>query len=224
MNARVWKLAASSGAGLSLTPSMRPAPVSVVTAASPAAVATPRRSLITAYLPRNVARMPMARGRTIAIIPVHNAVDERVRELVLAVAAQTVPPDEIHVIDDGSATPVRAFAAPTLSWHWQPHHGSRHALASILHQFEPREWDFVFTLGPEARPDSDVLEALLRSMSNPRMQAATVLSFVHNRLRMIRSGSGGISAKPGAAALYRADPVYDELGEFLAESTGAEVA
>lgn len=224
MNAKVWELTASSGAGLTRRSSVRLALQSVVTAASPAAVATPRRNPITTYLPRNVARLPMARGRTIAIIPVHNAVDERVRESVLAVAAQTFPPDEIHVIDDGSARPVRSFEAPTVSWHWQPHHGSRQALASILHQFEPREWDFVFTLGPEARPDSDVLETLLRSMSNPRTQAATVLPFVHSRLRMIRSGSGGISAKPGAATLFRADPVYDNLGEFLVELPGAEVA
>jgi len=158
----------------------------------------------------NLTHLPAAHGRTIAIIPVRNETDEHVRQLVLSVATQSIPPDEIHVMDDGSEMPLTWFECPTVTWHWQPHQGKRHAQANVLRQFEPEEWDFIFTVESDSIPAADALEHLLRSMSNPRVQAAT---------GMIQSWFGAVTPPSGALALYRADLVYDNLEDYVSSGT-----
>ncbi|MGZ5398690.1 MAG: glycosyltransferase family 2 protein [Nocardioides sp.] len=187
---------------------------------------------------RSFTHLPPAEGRILAIVPSYNEEPEHLRETVLALANQTIPPDEIHVIDDGSVEPVVPFDHPLVTWHRQRNGGKRDAQVTVLRQFSASEWDFIFTVDSDSVPDPDALEHLLRSMSNPGVQAATGMIFVANRkdnlltrlvdinvvtscvmFRSIRSWFGIVTPTSGALALYRSGLVYDNLDDYLTSGT-----
>lgn len=187
---------------------------------------------------RSFTHLPPAEGTILAIVPAYNEEPEYLRETILALASQTIPPDEIHVIDDGSVEPVVPFYHPRVTWHRQHNGGKRDAQATVLRRLNRDDWDFIFTVDSDSVPDADALEHLLRSMSDPRVHAATGMILVRNRtdnlltrlvdvnvvssclmFRMFRSWFGIVTPTSGALALYRSGLVYDNLDDYLASGT-----
>ncbi|HEY3716601.1 MAG TPA: glycosyltransferase family 2 protein [Jatrophihabitantaceae bacterium] len=187
---------------------------------------------------RSFSHLPVAPGRVIAIVPAYNEEPDLLRNTVLALAAQTHPPDAIYVMDDGSKVPVEPFDCPGVHWLVQPNQGKRHAQANVLKLFDPDEWDYIFTVDSDSVVDADALEHMLRAMSDPEVQACTGMLLVRNwrdnlltRLvdinvvtscllaRMARSSVGAVCPTSGALALYRADVVYDNMDDYCNSGT-----
>lgn len=99
---------------------------------------------------KSFTHLPPASGRVLAVIPVYNEEPELVHEVVRSMLRQTVLPDAIHVVDDGSVVPLETFDDPLVTWHRIENSGKRHAQAHVLRQFEPQEFDFVFTVDSDS--------------------------------------------------------------------------
>jgi len=185
---------------------------------------------------RQFVNFPVARGRTIAVIPVYNEPQEKLYACVLSLMAQTVKIDKIIVMDDGSVEPVVPFDAPGVEWIRQPNTGKRGAQVAALRRFDRDEFQFVMTVDSDSTPYPDALEHLLRAMSNRRIQAATGWIYVRNyreslvaraadvdiggscvMMRASRSMLGALETTSGALALYRSEILYDNLDEYAVE-------
>lgn len=182
-----------------------------------------------------------AAGRVLAIIPAYNEEPFLVHAVVKSMLRQTILPDAIHVVDDGSRVPLETFDDPLVTWHRIDNSGKRHAQAHVLHQFAPDEFDYIFTVDSDSVLDDDALEHMLRSMKDERVQAATGMILVRNwnvnflsRLtdinvvtscllfRMARSWLGIVSPTSGALAIYRSAVVYDNLDDYLTSGTAGD--
>ena len=75
---------------------------------------------------------------------------------------QTILPDTIHVVDDGSAVPLETFDDPLVTWHRIENSGKRHAQATCSDSSRPDEFDYVFTVDSDSVLDDDALEHMLR--------------------------------------------------------------
>jgi cellulose synthase/poly-beta-1,6-N-acetylglucosamine synthase-like glycosyltransferase len=185
---------------------------------------------------RKFVNFPIARGRTVAIIPVYNEPQEKLHACVRSLTAQTVKIDKIIVMDDGSAEPVVPFDAPGVEWVRQPNTGKRGAQVAALRRFDRDEFQFVMTVDSDSTPYPDALEHLLRAMSNKKIQAATGWIYVRNyheslvaraadidiggscvMMRASRSMLGSLETTSGALALYRSEILYDNLDEYAVE-------
>jgi cellulose synthase/poly-beta-1,6-N-acetylglucosamine synthase-like glycosyltransferase len=185
---------------------------------------------------RKFVNFPVARGRTIAIIPAYNEPQDKLHACVRSLLAQTVPLDKIIVMDDGSAEPVVPFYAPNVEWIRQANTGKRGAQVAALRLFRPDEFQFVMTVDSDSTPYPDALEHLLRAMSCRRVQAATGWIYVRNyreslvaraadidiggscvMMRASRSMLGAIETTSGALSLYRSEILYDNLEEYAVE-------
>jgi len=183
---------------------------------------------------RTFSHLPAAHGRVLCVVPVYNEDPDLVHETVRALLQQTILPDAIHVVDDGSRVPVPTFEDPLVHWHRIENSGKREAQAHALSMYEPGEFDYVLTVDSDSVCDEDALEELLKSMSDDRVQAATGMIFVRNwstnlltrftdinvvtsclLFRMARSVLGIVSPTSGALALYRSEVVYDNLDDYL---------
>lgn len=190
---------------------------------------------------RSFTHLDPAAGRVLAIIPTYNEEPELVHAAVRALLRQTILPDRIHVVDDGSRVPMETFDHPLISWDRIPNSGKRHAQAHALRQHGPKEFDYILTVDSDSVLDDDALEQMLRSMKDDRVQAATGMIFVRNwntnfltRLtdinvvvsvllyRMARSWLGIVSPTSGALALYRAAVVYDNLEDYVTSGTAGD--
>jgi cellulose synthase/poly-beta-1,6-N-acetylglucosamine synthase-like glycosyltransferase len=185
---------------------------------------------------RKFVNLPIARGRTIAIIPAYNEPKDKLYACVRSLMVQTVMIDKIVVIDDGSAEPVVPFYAPHVEWIRQPNVGKRGAQVAALRRFHRDEFKFVLTVDSDSTPYPDALEHLLRAMSNREIQAATGWIYVRNyhesvvaraadidiggscvMMRASRSMLGALETTSGALALYRSEILYDNLDEYAIE-------
>ncbi len=185
---------------------------------------------------RKFVNFPVARGRTIAIVPVYNEPQDKLDACVRSLLAQTVPLDKIIIMDDGSAEPVVPFAAPNVEWIRQANTGKRGAQVAALRRFAPDEFQFVMTVDSDSTPYPDALEHLLRAMSSRKVQAATGWIYVRNyreslvaraadidiggscvMMRASRSMLGAIETTSGALSLYRSEILYDNLEEYAVE-------
>lgn len=185
---------------------------------------------------RKFVNFPVARGRTIAIVPVYNEPQDKLHACVRSLLAQTVPLDKIIVMDDGSTEPVVPFEAPNVEWIRQANTGKRGAQVAALRRFHPDEFQFVMTVDSDSTPYPDALEHLLRAMSSRRVQAATGWIYVRNyreslvaraadidiggscvMMRASRSMLGAIETTSGALSLYRSEILYDNLEEYAVE-------
>lgn len=192
---------------------------------------------------RKFTHLPVAQGRVLAIVPSYEEEDpEAVHKTVRALLGQTRPPDHIFVQDDGSEIHrVVPFDHPKVTWGWAPNGGKRVAQGHVLRSLDPRDWDYVFTVDSDAEPEPDALEHLLRSMSNPKVQAATGLILVRNRddnlltrltdlnigtsclmIRTSRSAIGAVETTSGALALYRSAVLFDNLDDYLSSGTNGD--
>ena len=185
---------------------------------------------------RSFANFPIARGRTIAVIPAYNEPQDKLYACVRSLLAQTVKIDKIVVMDDGSAEPVVPFHAPCVEWIRQRNVGKRGAQVAALRRFERDQFQFVMTVDSDSTPYPDALEHLLRAMSNKNVQAATGWIYIRNyheslvaraadidiggscvMMRASRSMLGALETTSGALALYRSEILYDNLDEYAVE-------
>jgi cellulose synthase/poly-beta-1,6-N-acetylglucosamine synthase-like glycosyltransferase len=190
---------------------------------------------------RSFTHLPPAPGRIIAIIPVYNEEDHLVHEAVRALTRQTILPNIIHVVDDGSKVPLSTFEHPLVRWHRVTNGGKRHAQAHALKLHKSGEFDFILTVDSDSVLDHDALERMLESMSDPKVMASTGMIFTRNwrtnvitrmtdmnvtisclLLRMARSWLGIVSPTSGALALYRSHIVYDNLDDYLTSGTAGD--
>ena len=174
-------------------------------------------------------------------MPVYNEESALVHEAVKALLRQTILPDIIHVIDDGSRIPMETFDDPLVHWHRIENSGKREAQAHVLKMHAPSEFDFILTVDSDSVLDDDALEHMLRSMKDDRVQAATGMILVRNwstnfltrltdinvvtsclLLRMLRSILGIVSPTSGALALYRSEIIYDNLDDYLTSGTAGD--
>jgi hyaluronan synthase len=182
-----------------------------------------------------------ASGRVLAIVPVYNEDSALVHEVVRSLLRQSILPDAIHVVDDGSAVPLETFDDPLVTWHRTENSGKRHAQAHVLRQYSKYEFDYILTVDSDSVLDDDALEHMLRSMKDDRVQAATGMILVRNwdtnllsrltdinvvtsclQYRMGRSWMGIVSPTSGALALYRSEIVYDNLDDYLTSGTAGD--
>lgn len=190
---------------------------------------------------KSFTHLPPAAGRVLAIIPVYNEDPELVHAVVRSMLRQTILPDVIHVVDDGSVVPLETFDDPLVHWHRIENSGKRHAQAHVLRMYDPEEFDYIFTVDSDSVLDDDALEHMLRSMKDERVQAATGMILVRNwdvnfvsRLtdinvvtsclifRMARSWLGIVSPTSGALAIYRSAVVYDNLEDYVTSGTAGD--
>lgn len=190
---------------------------------------------------KSFTHLPPAAGRVLAIVPVYNEEPELVHDVIRSILRQTILPDAIHVVDDGSAVPLQTFEDPLVVWHRTENAGKRHAQAHVLERFHPNEFDYILTVDSDSVLDDDAVEHLLRSMRDDRVQAATGMILVRNwstnflsRLtdinvvtscllfRMARSWMGIVSPTSGALAIYRSAVVYDNLDDYLSSGTAGD--
>lgn len=190
---------------------------------------------------RSFTHLPPAAGRVLCIMPVYNEEPHLVHEAVRALLRQTILPDQIHVVDDGSRVPLETFDDPLVTWHRIENSGKREAQAHALKMHAPEEFDYILTVDSDSVLDDDALEHMLRAMKDERVQAATGMIFVRNwnvnfltRLtdinvvtscllfRMSRSILGIVSPTSGALALYRSAVVYDNLDDYLTSGTAGD--
>jgi len=190
--------------------------------------------LISAIHWRTFSHLPPAHGRVMCIVPVYNEDPELVHATVRALLRQTILPDIIHVVDDGSRVPVVTFEDPLVHWHRTENQGKREAQAHALVMHAPGEFDYILTVDSDSVCDDDALEELLKSMSDDRVQASTGMIYVRNwstnlltrftdinvvtsvlLFRMARSILGIVSPTSGALALYRSAVVYDNLDDYI---------
>jgi hyaluronan synthase len=190
---------------------------------------------------RTFSHLPPAHGRVMCIVPVYNEESHLVHEAIRALLRQTILPDIIHVVDDGSKVPLATFDDPLVVWHRIENSGKREAQAVALQQHQPGEFDYILTVDSDSVCDEDALEELLKSMSDDRVQAATGMIYVRNwntnmltrftdinvvtsvlLFRMARSILGIVSPTSGALALYRAEVIYDNLDDYLTSGTAGD--
>jgi hyaluronan synthase len=185
---------------------------------------------------RTFTHLPVAPGKVVVIVPAFNEDPETLYACVRSLVLQTVPPDEIVVVDDGSDTPVVPIDLPGVTWLRQGNAGKRHAQGTALGGCE---WaDFIVTVDSDSVVAPDGLEQIRRAMSNPDVQAATGACLVRNRttnwltrvvdleiwlgnavMRRARSTVGAVAPTSGPLAIYRAEVVWDNLLDYLHEGT-----
>lgn len=178
-------------------------------------------------------RRPLPAGRVIAVIPAYNENPRLLEGAIRSLLNGTVVPDVIHVVDDGSVTPLKPFEHPRVVWHQRENGGKHHAQATAL-LAELEHFDFVVTVDSDSVVDRHAVERCLRPMSDPRVQGVTGvvyalnrdenvltrvtdLHYVHSCL-IVRGGlsaTGDIFTASGALAAWRSGVVMDNLTEYL---------
>lgn len=192
--------------------------------------------MVSFILPRKFTHLPVAPGRVLAIIPAYNESQEALDKTVWSLINQTRQIAEIHIMDDGSATPVVPFEHPRVFWHRQPNRGKRGAHVAVLRMFDRRDFDYVVTVDSDSTPYPDAVEHLLRAMSDSRVQAATGMIYIRNfrdnlvtraadmdigmscvMMRASRTRMGALETTSGALAMYRSSLIYDYLRGYEVE-------
>ena len=192
--------------------------------------------VVSTVIPRRFTHLSPAPGKVLAIIPAYNEEQSAVNATVWSLINQTREIAEIHVIDDGSVTPVVPFEHPRVFWHRQKNVGKRGAHVAVLRMFAHDDFDFVLTVDSDSTPYPDALDHLLRSMSDPHVQAATGMIYIRNfrdnlitraadmdigmscvMMRASRTRMGALETTSGALAIYRSDLLYDHLDGYAIE-------
>ena len=192
--------------------------------------------MLSVIFPRSFTKLPVAPGRVLAIVPAYNESQEAINKTVRSLINQTREVAEIHVMDDGSTPPVVPFDHPRVFWHRQKNAGKRGAHVGVLKMFNRKDFDYVLTVDSDSEPYPDAVEHLLRSMSDPHVQASTGMIYIRNfrdnlvtraadmdigmsciMMRASRTRMGALETTSGALALYRSDLLYDHLAGYAVE-------
>ncbi|WP_436536035.1 acyltransferase family protein [Actinoplanes sp. HUAS TT8] len=176
---------------------------------------------------------PLPDGRIIAVVPAYNEKHELLHGAIKSLLNGTVVPDVIHVVDDGSASPLPPFSHPRVVWHKRENGGKHHAQATAL-LAELTHFDFVVTVDSDSVVDRRAVERCMRRFSDPQIMGVTGvvyalnragniltrvtdLHYVHSCL-VVRNGlsaTGDIFTASGALAVWRSEVVMDNLTEYL---------
>src|SRR4051794_25692353 len=136
--------------------------------------------MITSVWWRSFTHLPLPRGKVVCVVPVYNEEDQFVHQVIKSILRQTVLPNLIHVVDDGSRVPVTPYEHPLVRWHRIENSGKRHAQAHALRMHDPSEFEFILTVDSDSVLDDDALENMLRPFSNPKIMAATGMIYTRN--------------------------------------------
>lgn len=189
--------------------------------------------------------LPLPEGRIMAIVPAYQEPVATLHGTIEALLGQTVQPDVIHVVDDGSDEPLPVYEHERVIWHRIPNGGKRHAqsaaLAAELMAQDGRRPDFIVTVDSDSAPNPDCLERCLRALSDRRVQAVTatvaVLNRTHNWLTRVtdlemvygclvtrgaRTQLGAVAPTAGTFAIYRSAIMYDNLDDYLTSGTAGD--
>lgn len=178
-------------------------------------------------------------GRVIAIVPSYREDPQALYATVNALLASTIPPDQIHVVDDGSPDPVAPFEHPRVFWHrLEVNSGKRAAQATVLSTLAPDDFDFLVTVDSDSRVAPTAIESALRAFNDPDVQAVTSIVTVSNRtssliarladleivsgifvVRRSRAALGAVTPTSGAFSMYRTGPILDNLYDYVASGT-----
>jgi cellulose synthase/poly-beta-1,6-N-acetylglucosamine synthase-like glycosyltransferase/peptidoglycan/LPS O-acetylase OafA/YrhL len=186
-----------------------------------------------AGLARAPRHQPLPTGRVIAVVPAYNEKPELLHGAIRSLLNGTVVPDVIHVVDDGSASPLPPFEHPRVVWHKRENGGKHHAQATAL-LAELNHFDFVVTVDSDSVVHRQAVEKCLRPFSDPRIMGVTGVVYAINRARnvitkvtdlhyvhsclVVRNGlsaTGDIFTASGALAVWRSEVVMDNLNEYL---------
>jgi len=198
-------------------------------------------SLGAAVRGRTFAHLPADESRVLAIVPAYNEPPEALYATVRALIDQVRPPQAIHVVDDGSRTPVVPFHHPLVTWHRQDNAGKREAQAHVLRLVPEDSYDMILTVDSDSVLHKTALWHCMKAMSDPLVQACTGLTLVRNRLdnwltrvidveivtwclvtRMARSALGAVAPTSGILAVYRKDVVLDNLDDYVTSGTAGD--
>lgn len=192
--------------------------------------------LILAARGRRFVDRPIPVGRVMAVVPTYNEDPALLHACIRSLLAGTIVPDVIHVVDDGSSTPAPRFEHPKVTWHVQANQGKRVAQVNAL--LDEPSADFILTVDSDSIAAPTALEAALRALSDPRVQAVTATCIVANRttnlltrlsdleivtgnaiFRRARSTLGVVAPTSGPFAIYRAAVLFDNVRDYLTSGT-----
>ena len=126
----------------------------------------------------------IAAGRVAAIVPAYDEDPDELRAVVQSILRQSVPPDVVYVVDDGSKVPVgEPFYHPKVVWLRKENGGKRSAQVHALDRMNPADWDFILTVDGDSILDTYALEHQLRAFSEGDCP--------HHRHRRRRFAAGG---------------------------------
>jgi cellulose synthase/poly-beta-1,6-N-acetylglucosamine synthase-like glycosyltransferase/peptidoglycan/xylan/chitin deacetylase (PgdA/CDA1 family) len=112
---------------------------------------------------------PVAAGRVAAIVPAYDEDPEELKAVVHSILGQSMPPEMIYVVDDGSKVPVgQPFYHPKVTWLRKENGGKRSAQVYALDRMDPADWDFILTVDGDSILDRYALEHQLRAFSRGR--------------------------------------------------------
>ena len=134
---------------------------------------------------------PVAAGRVAAIVPAYDEDPAELRNVVHSILRQSMPPEVIYVVDDGSKVPVgQPFYHPKVIWLRKENGGKRSAQVYALNRMNPAEWDFILTVDGDSILDRYALEHQLRAFSTDKHHR-------HRRRRPLIPGGGAVMATTG---------------------------
>jgi cellulose synthase/poly-beta-1,6-N-acetylglucosamine synthase-like glycosyltransferase/peptidoglycan/xylan/chitin deacetylase (PgdA/CDA1 family) len=200
--------------------------------------------MIAFLIGRRFNHQPVARGRVAAIVPAFDEDPAELRAVVESILAQSITPEMVYVVDDGSAVPVgRPFEHPRVVWLRKDNGGKRSAQVYALDRMNPADWDFILTVDGDSILDRYALEHQLRAFSRGPVMATTGMVLVRNRtqnlltrladlnigtscvmMRASRSLLGTLETTSGALALYRAHILFQHRERYLQGSYGDDRA
>ena len=109
---------------------------------------------------------PVAAGRVAAIVPAYDEDPEELRAVVHSILGQSMPPEMVYVVDDGSEVPVgQLFYHPRVTWLRKENGGKRSAQVYALDRMNAADWDFILTVDGDSILDRYALEHQLRAFS-----------------------------------------------------------
>jgi peptidoglycan/xylan/chitin deacetylase (PgdA/CDA1 family)/glycosyltransferase involved in cell wall biosynthesis len=200
--------------------------------------------MIAFLIGRRFIRHPAAAGRVAAIVPAYDEDPAELRAVVESIVGQSMPPDMIYVVDDGSGIPVgRPFEHPKVTWLRKENGGKRSAQVYALDRMDPADWDFILTVDGDSILDRYALEHQLRAFSRGSVMATTGMVLVRNRthnlltrladlnigtscvmMRASRSLLGTLETTSGALAVYRAHILFQHKERYLQGTYGDDRA
>ncbi|MBL8122287.1 glycosyltransferase [Candidatus Saccharibacteria bacterium] len=179
-----------------------------------------------------------------AIIPAYNEDPAALQECIRSLFAQTRPPQEIYVVDDGSRVEYSTVAqwagtqagkhGSAIKWLRQDNSGKRHAQAHAIAKAD--QATIFITVDSDSVLDRHAIAELLKPFADPDVQSVaglvlarnnrtnllariTDLLFVTGQLtdRSMMSSLGSVLVNSGGLAAYRADVVRRNIQSYLHE-------
>ncbi|WP_415504820.1 glycosyltransferase family 2 protein, partial [Actinomyces slackii] len=184
--------------------------------------------------------------RVAVLIPLYNEDHQVVRRMLGALLAQSQPPEEIHVVDDGStqgAYPQERqwFLAQAANqgiqatWQRTPNRGKRHAQAQAFRQI--RRADLFVTVDSDSMLDAEALKEITRPFAEQRvMSVAGIILAMNNRVNLLAritdmifvgqqltdrssmSRLGTVMVNSGGLAAYRYSILADNIDIYMNET------